>query len=81
MSRKLVSEIIVSIVALWAFMRHNDATSSATKDTGTRVGYTRVSTVAQTLDQQNEALAAAEITKVFSDVCPAPAMTAPVSLR
>jgi DNA invertase Pin-like site-specific DNA recombinase len=35
--------------------------------TGTRIGYTRVSTVAQTLDQQNEALAAAGITKVFSD--------------
>lgn len=35
--------------------------------TGTRIGYTRVSTVAQTLDQQNEALAAAGVTKVFSD--------------
>ena len=49
-------------------MRHSDATSSITKTTGTRVGYTRVSTVAQTLDQQNEALAAAGVTKVFSDV-------------
>ncbi len=39
-------------------MRHGDATSSTTKTTGTRVGYTRVSTVAQT-DQQNEALTAA----------------------
>lgn len=35
--------------------------------TGTRIGYTRVSTVAQTLDQQNEALAAAGVTKMFSD--------------
>jgi DNA invertase Pin-like site-specific DNA recombinase len=35
---------------------------------GQRIGYTRVSTVAQTLDQQNEALAAAGVTKVFSDV-------------
>lgn len=34
---------------------------------GTRIGYTRVSTVAQTLDQQNEALAAAGVTKTFSD--------------
>jgi len=34
---------------------------------GTRVGYTRVSTVAQTLDQQNTALAAAGVTKTFSD--------------
>ncbi|OBF92395.1 hypothetical protein A5790_14590 [Mycobacterium sp. 852002-51152_SCH6134967] len=32
------------------------------------MGYTRVSTVAQTLHQQNEALAAAGVTKVFSDV-------------
>jgi DNA invertase Pin-like site-specific DNA recombinase len=32
-----------------------------------RLGYTRVSTVAQTLDQQNAALAAAGVTKTFSD--------------
>ena len=32
-----------------------------------RVGYTRVSTVAQTLDQQNAALEAAGVTKMFSD--------------
>jgi DNA invertase Pin-like site-specific DNA recombinase len=31
------------------------------------VGYTRVSTVAQTLDQQNAALQSAGVTKVFSD--------------
>jgi len=35
---------------------------------GTRIGYTRVSTVAQTLDQQNEALTAANVTKTFSDI-------------
>jgi DNA invertase Pin-like site-specific DNA recombinase len=34
---------------------------------GGRVGYTRVSTVAQTLDQQNEAITAAGVTKTFSD--------------
>jgi DNA invertase Pin-like site-specific DNA recombinase len=34
---------------------------------GQRIGYTRVSTVAQTLDQQNEALEAAGTTKTFSD--------------
>jgi DNA invertase Pin-like site-specific DNA recombinase len=34
---------------------------------GVRVGYVRVSTVAQTLDQQNAALAAAGVTKTFSD--------------
>lgn len=31
------------------------------------MGYTRVSTVAQTLDQQNDALASAGVTKLFSD--------------
>jgi DNA invertase Pin-like site-specific DNA recombinase len=46
-------------------MRHSDL---GTESTGTRVGYTRVSTVAQTLDQQNSALDAAGVTKVFSDV-------------
>ena len=35
---------------------------------GTRIGYTRVSTVSQTLDQQNEALTAANVTKTFSDI-------------
>lgn len=35
--------------------------------TGTRIGYTRVSTVAQTLDQQNAALDAAGVSKTFSD--------------
>src|SRR6516164_11062026 len=34
---------------------------------GLRVGYTRVSTVAQTLDQQNDALTKAGVTKTFSD--------------
>ena len=34
---------------------------------GQRIGYTRVSTVAQTLDQQNDALANAGVTKTFSD--------------
>jgi DNA invertase Pin-like site-specific DNA recombinase len=34
---------------------------------GQRIGYTRVSTVSQTLDQQNEALEAAGATKTFSD--------------
>jgi hypothetical protein len=44
------------------FMSHTD-----TEHRGTRIGYTRVSTVAQTLDQQNEALTAANVTKTFSD--------------
>ena len=34
---------------------------------GQRIGYTRVSTVAQTLDQQNDALANAGVLKMFSD--------------
>jgi DNA invertase Pin-like site-specific DNA recombinase len=32
-----------------------------------RIGYTRISTVSQTLDQQNDALEAAGATKMFSD--------------
>jgi len=35
--------------------------------THTRIGYTRISTVAQTLDQQQTALEAAGVTKFFSD--------------
>jgi DNA invertase Pin-like site-specific DNA recombinase len=35
---------------------------------GIRLGYTRVSTVAQTLEQQNAALEAAGVTKTFSDM-------------
>jgi len=42
--------------------------SETAVSTGTRVGYTRVSTVAQTLDQQNEALEAAGVSKTFSDI-------------
>jgi len=53
---------------LGPIVRHSDTTSSSAKSRGTRIGYTRVSTVAQTLDQQNEALASAGVTKVFSDV-------------
>jgi DNA invertase Pin-like site-specific DNA recombinase len=34
---------------------------------GQRIGYTRVSTVAQTLDKQNDALAKAGVSKTFSD--------------
>lgn len=49
-------------------MTQSDFTPAATKHTSTRIGYTRVSTVTQTLDQQNEALAAAGVIKVFSDV-------------
>jgi DNA invertase Pin-like site-specific DNA recombinase len=49
-------------------MRHTGRATAPAKNTRTRVGYTRVSTVAQTLDQQNSALDAAGVTKVFSDV-------------
>ena len=44
-------------------MSHTD-----TEQRGTRIGYTRVSTVSQTLDQHNEALTAAHVTKTFSDI-------------
>ncbi len=46
-------------------MKHSGLQADPTS--GARIGYTRVSTVAQTLDQQNEALAAAGVTKTFSD--------------
>jgi DNA invertase Pin-like site-specific DNA recombinase len=42
-------------------------TRSTTTGSSARVGYTRVSTVSQTLDQQKVALEAAGVTKVFSD--------------
>ena len=46
-----------------------DPTETETKLTGvgSRVGYVRVSTVAQTLEQQNAALAAAGVARTFSD--------------
>ncbi|MGO4445080.1 recombinase family protein [Mycobacterium sp. 2YAF39] len=44
--------------------QEHSADSSAT---GTRIGYVRVSTVAQTLNQQETALEAAGVTKTFSD--------------
>ena len=47
-------------------MRHTD--TEHREQRGTRIGYTRVLTVSQTLDQQNEALTAADVTKTFSDI-------------
>jgi DNA invertase Pin-like site-specific DNA recombinase len=46
-------------------MSHTD--TEHREQRGTRIGYTRVSTMSQTLDQQNEALTAAYVTKTFSD--------------
>ncbi len=48
-------------------MRQGDSHASAGSGAGKCVGYTRVSNVAQTLDQQDAALAAAGVTKTFSD--------------
>src|SRR6201993_935321 len=42
-------------------------TRSTTTGSHARVGYTRVSTVSQTLEQQNAALEAAGVSKTFSD--------------
>jgi len=42
-------------------------TRTTTTGSSARVGYTRVSTVSQTLDQQNDALAKAGVSKTFSD--------------
>jgi DNA invertase Pin-like site-specific DNA recombinase len=46
---------------------HTTIDTEQREERGTRIGYTRVSTVTQTLDQQNAALAAASVTKTFSD--------------
>ena len=48
-------------------MTQTDSDAIAPLSGGVRVGYVRVSTVAQTLDQQNDALAKARVTKTFSD--------------
>jgi DNA invertase Pin-like site-specific DNA recombinase len=58
---RLGNSCLTTIVA--HLMSHTD-----TEHRGTRIGYTRVSTVSQTLDQQNEALTAANVTKTFSDI-------------
>jgi DNA invertase Pin-like site-specific DNA recombinase len=44
-----------------------DSQAPTPPDGGLRVGYVRVSTIAQTLEQQNSALAAAGVAKTFSD--------------
>ena len=46
-------------------MKQGNSTRAASA--GARVGYTRVSTIAQTLEQQDAALAAAGVSKTFSD--------------
>ncbi len=48
-------------------VRHGGDTTRSERTSGTRIGHTRVSTVAQTLDQQNAALTAAGVTRTFSD--------------
>ena len=48
-------------------MKHTDSHGAAPPGGVGRVGYVRVSTVAQTLEQQNAALGAAGVTKTFSD--------------
>lgn len=60
----LVSDIPVSNTALTAFMKQSSAGSMTV---GQRIGYVRVSTVTQTLDQQELALDAAGVAKTFSD--------------
>ena len=48
-------------------MKASEPHAATTHGGGARVGYVRVSTVAQTLEQQNAALEAAGVTKTFSD--------------
>lgn len=65
MSQLFVSEICVSHANVEVIVRQDDSVTRT--NAGVRLGYTRVSTVAQTLDQQNAALAAIGVTKTFSD--------------
>ncbi len=48
-------------------MRHSVSSSAAPLSHGVRAGYTRISTVAQTLDQQNAALDAGGVTKISAN--------------
>jgi len=52
---------------LFLYIMKVDLEITAPPSSGLRVGYVRVSTIAQTLDQQNAALEAAGVTKTFSD--------------
>lgn len=49
-------------------MSHTTIDTEQREERGTCIGYTRVSTVSQTIDQQNAALTAAGVTRTFSDV-------------
>lgn len=62
-----ISEITVAKRAFQRVVRHASEIPGY-RSAGVRLGYTRVSTVAQTLEQQNGALEAAGVTKTFSDV-------------
>ena len=48
-------------------MRHCEESTVTAPKTGARIGYMRVSTVTQTLDQQRAALEAAGVSRTFSD--------------
>ena len=65
-----VSELRLGMKSLGSGVE--DVVRQANKDltditSATRVGYVRVSTATQTLDQQEQALAATGVTKTFSD--------------
>ena len=50
-----------------AIVKHTGQRSNTVPGNGSRIGYVRGSTVTQTLDQQQDALEAADVSKTFSD--------------